>query len=383
MTRIGEGPLDAATDAFVAEAARQAVVQAADRLYVEPMRLAKGLGNGRLANLLIELQAARSWAYPCDRDRIDGLLEEVQREIGKEVPDRPSLHRRTLAGAGDSLAGEAPAGPGRPGAGRDSEEVERLCRYVSHEVRNRLNLVAISLARVAALTHDPRVRSALEPVRQAFHRLGDIADVLRKDVAPPGRTAQTEPEPSRLPVHTVVEEALSASRDLAATRGITLEVDDRSPDVDVDAARTELALVNLLTNALRYPDQHKDRHWVRVEVGPDDTDGNVLRIGVLDNGIGIPSQLRRSLLDPSPVDSSLESGMGLSIVRQTVERAGGRLWLESKEGVGTQVYFTLPAFSPDRVPASPPRQWPASLGSGAFPPAGSPPPAPGAGRPGR
>lgn len=45
--------------------------------------------------------------------------------------------------------------------------------------------------------------------------------------------------------------------------------------------------------------------------------------------------------------------MGLAIVRQAVERNGGRVWVESQEGEGTAVYFTLPAEpGPPEGPAS-------------------------------
>ncbi len=46
--------------------------------------------------------------------------------------------------------------------------------------------------------------------------------------------------------------------------------------------------------------------------------------------------------------------MGLVIVRKAVERAGGRLWLESDEGVGTSIHFTLPVYEPPQ-PGSPER----------------------------
>jgi signal transduction histidine kinase len=44
--------------------------------------------------------------------------------------------------------------------------------------------------------------------------------------------------------------------------------------------------------------------------------------------------------------------MGLAIVRQAVERSGGRVWIESEEGAGTSVYFTLPAPGAAEGPAT-------------------------------
>lgn len=73
--------VDEATDAFIAEAARQAVMAAAERLYVDPMRLAEGLGHGKLAELLLELKGTTHWAYPSDRERIDRLLDGIEHEL--------------------------------------------------------------------------------------------------------------------------------------------------------------------------------------------------------------------------------------------------------------------------------------------------------------
>lgn len=54
-----------------------AVREAAARLRVPPLRLARGLGDGRLASLVLELATARHWAQAADRQRIDDLLEAI------------------------------------------------------------------------------------------------------------------------------------------------------------------------------------------------------------------------------------------------------------------------------------------------------------------
>lgn len=74
---------DAASDAFLGELSRQVVVRAAERLQVDPLALAQSLANGRLADLVLELRTALYWAYPRDRERIEELLEGLDRE-----PDR-------------------------------------------------------------------------------------------------------------------------------------------------------------------------------------------------------------------------------------------------------------------------------------------------------
>lgn len=71
---------DAASDAFLGELSRQVFVKAAERLRVDPLALAKRLSDGRLADLVLELRLALYWAVPGDRDRIEALLETIDRE---------------------------------------------------------------------------------------------------------------------------------------------------------------------------------------------------------------------------------------------------------------------------------------------------------------
>lgn len=72
---------NAASDAVLAEMSRQALMGAADRLGVDPLDLARGLSRGRLADLILELKVALYWAYPRDRDRIEHLLEGIDRRF--------------------------------------------------------------------------------------------------------------------------------------------------------------------------------------------------------------------------------------------------------------------------------------------------------------
>jgi len=230
-------------------------------------------------------------------------------------------------------------------------EAERFARHLSHEVRNRLNLVQISLERATLVCDDSRVNDAFEPVRKALGHLAGITDELRSVFDPAPTVAEAD---ARLPLRTVVEDLVAASRDLADEQGVELEVDGELPEVQVDAARVELILMNLLNNALRHADPAKETPRVRIECRRLDGETGC-RIGVLDNGSGIPEGRRAGLFeDPGPAGDgwSPRSGMGLAIVRQAVERSGGRVWLESEEGKGTAVYFTLPA---DPGPAGPPR----------------------------
>jgi len=99
---------DAASDAFLGELSRQAFVRAAERLQVDPLALAKGLANGRLADLVLELRTAVYWAYPRDRERIEELLEGLDRGPERGPAILPSRDRGPAAGRGAAAPAALP-----------------------------------------------------------------------------------------------------------------------------------------------------------------------------------------------------------------------------------------------------------------------------------
>src|SRR5690606_30880972 len=70
-------------------------------------------------------------------------------------------------------------------------------------------------------------------------------------------------------------------------------------------------------------------------------------VAVKDNGKGVPDAIRNDLFIPSFTTKSGGMGLGLAISRRVVENAGGRIWFESEEGVGSVFYIELPSVASD------------------------------------
>jgi len=99
---------------------------------------------------------------------------------------------------------------------------------------------------------------------------------------------------------------------------------------------------NILSNSLR--NRHVERA-PEVEVGFREEEERLV-FWVRDNGSGIPASRRAKVFESVErlrrVSSSSGTGMGLAIARRIVLSHGGDMWIESEEGVGTTVYFSLP-----------------------------------------
>ncbi len=113
------------------------------------------------------------------------------------------------------------------------------------------------------------------------------------------------------------------------------------PRVRLQEFRLEQLFQNLISNALRY------RRGMRPEIGISaEPEANGWRFAIQDDGIGVDPRYKEQIFDLfKRLHSVAEypgSGMGLAICKRIVERAGGRIWVESTVGRGSTFYFTIP-----------------------------------------
>jgi len=156
-------------------------------------------------------------------------------------------------------------------------------------------------------------------------------------------------------VATVAREVARQLRDMADARGVTIDVDEDLPSTLVDVAALELALMNLVSNAVKYSDPQKPSRFVRIAAGAP-VPGQCV-VDVADNGLGIPAahlgdMLERAVRAHAHRDAELGVeglGLGLVIVRDCLRRLKGRVSVTSTEGVGTTFTLRFPQRElPDR-----------------------------------
>ncbi|TMQ47968.1 MAG: HAMP domain-containing protein [Candidatus Eisenbacteria bacterium] len=144
----------------------------------------------------------------------------------------------------------------------------------------------------------------------------------------------------------IAREMASAFEEVAERRGLELQLDaPRDLHARVDRNRIEVAMRNLLDNAIKYTDAGSVKVTVRAE------DGDV-RVSITDTGRGIsPEHLPRVFERFYRVDLGRSrafggTGLGLSIVKHAIELHGGRVGVVSTPGAGTTFWFEVPANSP-------------------------------------
>ena len=143
-------------------------------------------------------------------------------------------------------------------------------------------------------------------------------------------------------IATVTTERL---RLFAERQGVNLHVDIAMPVPPArgDEARLGQVLVNLLHNAVKFsPDGGEVRVTVRVVTSD-------VVVAVTDHGVGIPEASQARIFERFyKVDrarvrgETAGTGLGLAIARHIIEQHGGRIWVESSEGMGSTFSFSLP-----------------------------------------
>jgi two-component system phosphate regulon sensor histidine kinase PhoR len=230
----------------------------------------------------------------------------------------------------------------------EQRRLERVRRdfvaNVSHELRTPLTAIqgfAETLLGGAIDDRENRVRF-LEIIRDHSRRLASLTEDLLKLSRIEADQMELEMRP--IGVAELIEGCLDTTRLRAEQKQLALEVDCPSnlPPARGDRGRLAEVLQNLLDNAVQYTPPGG-----RIRVSAREEPAQVV-VTVSDNGIGIPQSDQSRIFERFyRVDAARSrelggTGLGLAIARHIVEAHGGRIWVESTVGQGSDFHFSIP-----------------------------------------
>ena len=284
-------------------------------------------------------------------DREKGYAVGADDFIGKPIETVELRTRaRSLIRVGRLVREQRRLGRERSEAYRKLSELDRMrsdfLSTVSHELRTPLNtivLLAHQLDRKNPTDEErerrPRnVRVLLEAAEALRRMIDNILDLAKLEAG------QRDLHPQTVSIRALLRESADLVEPQAREKGLELVVEAHRdlPDASsFDREKLSRVLVNLLSNAVKYTNAG------HVTLSAEPWQGST-SFEVKDTGCGIPAELIGAAFEPfrqirpRTGDAPRGTGLGLPISKQLVEIMGGDLFLDSKEGQGTRVRFTLP-----------------------------------------
>jgi PAS domain S-box-containing protein len=246
-------------------------------------------------------------------------------------------------------------------ARRKVEDLSRLkdefLSIASHELRTPVTSIkgytqlAKMLTKEGDLsTSDEYLDIALDQIDRMSRLILELLDVSRIE------TGRLEIRRETIGWSHFVRDVVHRHHTAVSDRRFHVSVPDDNKIVSGDRDRLEQVLGNLLENAVKYSPDGSD-----ITVTVDDR-GDSFLTAVCDRGIGIPADELGQVFERFHRGRQVSStnygglGLGLYITKQIIERHGGTIWVDSKEGQGTTFYFSLPVADPNAIAAVSPAQ---------------------------
>ncbi len=221
---------------------------------------------------------------------------------------------------------------------------------VSHELRTPLTsikgFISTLLQDVEGFYDKDTIHEFYTIIDQECDRLTRlISDLLNVSRIEAGRALELNPAPINL--GEIVEKVVAAQKSYTNKHDFTIDLDPGIPNIVADADKFDQILTNLFNNAIKYsPDGGM------ITVTGKGVDG-IVRISVEDQGMGISEDHlskvfdRFHRIDNRDTRKAGGTGIGLYLVKHLVEAHGGKIWVESEVGKGSQFIFELPKFPPE------------------------------------
>ncbi|HYL07137.1 MAG TPA: ATP-binding protein, partial [Candidatus Udaeobacter sp.] len=211
---------------------------------------------------------------------------------------------------------------------------------VSHEFRTAL----VGISGFSEMIRDEEVtveeaKGYAADINKDAERLNRlINDMLDLDRIEAGRLTLKK---QSIDLNSLVQESIERARASTDHHAIVGHLDAGRPLVHCDPDRIAQVTSNLLSNAIKYSPGGGE---IRVASAVHD---GVVEVSVRDHGLGIPPEFRDRLFSryeryEKSNGSVIGTGLGLAICRQIVEMHGGKIWVESRPGDGSDFRFTLP-----------------------------------------
>ncbi|MGC1240158.1 MAG: hybrid sensor histidine kinase/response regulator [Chryseosolibacter sp.] len=222
-----------------------------------------------------------------------------------------------------------------------NKELDSFVYSVSHNLRAPLMSVLglIHLAQLENKHSDPVLNKYFQMMQHSVHKL----DETLKEILDYSRNARSAVKIAAVDIKKIIEDIFDRLKymDGADTISKSIEVVDDHCLFPTDVFRLSVIINNLVSNAIKYRDVTKVRQTIHVRLHITESQ---LEMIFSDNGMGISGEFLGKIFEMfyRATERSEGAGLGLYIVRETIDKLGGSIRVTSEPGMGTTFFITLP-----------------------------------------
>jgi len=210
-----------------------------------------------------------------------------------------------------------------------------MAQQVAHEIKNPLTPMKLTMQHIQRVLGDenPRIHKSIGILLNQVEILSDIATSFSAFAKMP------IPQNEEFEITEVLRQTvLLYTNDGQAE--VKLEIEEAGQFyVNGDKALTGRILTNLIINGIQAVPNDRTPH---IRVSLQRVGADKVRIEVSDNGTGIAESIRHKVFLPNFSTKYTGSGIGLALAKRGIEHAGGRIWFETEDGLGTSFFIELP-----------------------------------------